>query len=187
MGRDLQDVLGRFHRVLVREVLSRSPGTLTRPLTVGDIYYDLVPFETRQGELGVGSVLDYERALLQLLSGQGGYVELEYIADRQKIQRHVDSFNPGLGLVREFLSSGVRVSPIAEETPTFEEVGEGLRHFEDCPSCAQPVPQRAKVRSCVFCGTNLQQIPCLSCGEKLLSDWRFCVACGAPVEAGKGH
>ena len=45
MGPDVQDVLGRFHRVLVREVLSRSPGTLTAPLTVGDIYYDLVPFE----------------------------------------------------------------------------------------------------------------------------------------------
>ena len=187
MGPDVQDVLGRFHRVLVREVLSRSPGTLTAPLTVGDIYYDLVPFETRQKELGIESVLDYEHALLQLLAGQGGYVKLEYIADRQRIQRHANSLYPSPGLYREFLSSGIRISPIAEAQPPVEEKEEDLRHFENCPSCSEEIPQRASAKFCAFCGTNLQRVLCPSCGEKLLLEWRFCISCGTRVESEKAH
>ncbi len=117
MMADQQEVLHRFHRVLVREFGSKYSGDLSASLTVADIYYNLVPFRTRHDELGVESMNEYEQALLRLLAGQGGFLEMESIADLQRVQRHVDSRNPDPGVFRDFLPAGVRICSAAEERP----------------------------------------------------------------------
>lgn len=187
MGPAAQDVLDRFHQILAREVYSRSSKNPNDPVMVSDICYDLVPFETRRDELGIMTVFEYERALLQLLSGQGGYAEMEYMGDRQRIQRHLDSRNPDSGLYREFLSSAVRIRPLADEPSSAEDTEENPQHFERCPSCRQNLPPKEIVRFCPQCGTNVQWIPCLSCGERLSLDWHFCVVCGTGVAPAVKH
>ncbi|MFH1764000.1 MAG: hypothetical protein ABIF09_07405, partial [Gemmatimonadota bacterium] len=64
MGLDEQAVLHRFHSLLVREFGSRYPWDLDAPLTVADIKYNLVPFQSRREELGVTTDSDYDRDLL---------------------------------------------------------------------------------------------------------------------------
>jgi hypothetical protein len=186
MMADQQEVLHRIHRVLVREAGSRYPGELSASLTVADIYYELVPFQTRQAELGVQSVIEYEQALLRLLAGQGGFLEMESIADRQRVQRHVDSRNPDPGVFRDFLTAGVRICSAAEEMPLAGDERKDVPHFEDCPSCSEALPQQAGVSFCPFCGSDQRRVLCVSCNEALRFDWQFCIACGTGVEPQSG-
>jgi predicted RNA-binding Zn-ribbon protein involved in translation (DUF1610 family) len=69
------------------------------------------------------------------------------------------------------------------EMPTTKETNEDRPLFDDCPSCDEPLPQQARVRFCPFCGSNVQRNLCPSCGEKLLLEWKFCIACGTQIEA----
>lgn len=64
-----------------------------------------------------------------------------------------------------------------------EEDREDLPPFENCPWCREALPQQARVRFCPFCGSNVQLVPCPSCGEELRLNWRFCIACGTEVES----
>lgn len=186
MGLDGQNVLQRFHSVLVHELGSRAGRNRGMSLTVADIYFDLVPFQSLRRELGIDSVFDYERALLHLLAGQGGFLELEYIGDRHKVQRQLELGNPNPDLFRELLPAGVRIcSPMEEEGLAPIEAKE-LPLFRDCPSCAEALPQKTGMSFCPFCGTDLRRTPCPSCDEKLKLDWRFCIACGTEMEQGSG-
>ena len=50
-----------------------------------------------------------------------------------------------------------------------------------CPDCEKPLPDRASMRFCPHCGTNLLEVPCRACGEVLDRGWNFCIACGQPT------
>jgi hypothetical protein len=183
---DPQDVLNRFNKVLVESVGSRYPQAPDVSITVGDIYYDLVPFQTRQSDLGVESILHYEQALLRILAGEGGLLEMESISHRQELQRHLHTGNRDLGLIRDLLNAGVLVRlPANEETsPGGEE--EDAPGAADCPSCSEAMPHDHRTSFCPFCGDDLRREPCVSCDEKLRLHWRFCIACGGEVEAQSG-
>ena len=183
---DQQEVLSRFHQVLVEQSGSRYSRDLSASITVSDIYYDLVPFQDCRDDLGLESVLDYERALIRLLAGQGGFLQMESLADRQKLQRHVDSGRSDPGLLRDYFSAGVCIRSTGEkESPKVEEE-KNLPHFENCPSCSDSLPQQTGVNFCPFCGTDVRRILCVSCEEKLRLEWRYCTACGTRVEKGGG-
>jgi hypothetical protein len=106
-----QEVVSRLHQLLAQEFGARYPENRSGSLTVSDIYYDLVPFQTCRAELGVDSILEYERALLCLLAGHGGLLEMETLAERQALERKIDYRYPDPGLLRAYLNSGVRISP----------------------------------------------------------------------------
>lgn len=55
--------------------------------------------------------------------------------------------------------------------------------FEACPWCRESLPQRGGVKFCPFCGSNVQLVPCPTCGEELELNWRFCIACGMEVDS----
>jgi hypothetical protein len=106
---DSREVLTRLGEVLIEKIEAKKTNGGNLHLTVQDIYYDLVPFYSYQKELGIECVFDYERALLQLLAGQGGVVELESLAEKQKLEKHVNSFRIDPSVLRDFLTAGVRV------------------------------------------------------------------------------
>ena len=56
-----------------------------------------------------------------------------------------------------------------------------LRSPGPCRWCREELPRRDKLRYCPFCGTDVNLVPCPSCGEELEPDWRFCIACAAEV------
>lgn len=184
---DPQEALSRFHGALTDELASRYPRARETSITVADIYYDLVPFETCRETLGVESVLHYEQALIRLLVGQGGLLELESLSHRHEFQRHLDSRGSDPGLIRQYLNAGVRVSlPVEEEISTAGEET-AVSGFEECPSCSQNLPTNASPNFCPFCGDDLRRVNCSSCEEQLRLHWRFCNACGAEVEPEGGQ
>ena len=275
---DEQEVLGRFHRALVREIQAKRPGQISSPFTVAEIYQNLVPYRTHRDELGVEMNADYEHALLRLLAGEGDFLSIESRTARQEIREELDSPNPNTGLYRDFAAADVRLNPdrldedfmedvfpgvdtavltenesmeaedmeeedveggysdggitegaferleveplganlepleevddpvsgvdsegfpaeVSDESGGFEaEAGvltdtkaeegkDDLPPFENCPWCRETLPQQARVRFCPFCGSNVQRVPCPSCGEELRLNWRFCIACGTEVES----
>jgi hypothetical protein len=52
---------------------------------------------------------------------------------------------------------------------------------ENCRWCREELPKKAALRFCPFCGTDVNLVPCQSCGEELEPSWRFCIACGTHV------
>lgn len=52
-----------------------------------------------------------------------------------------------------------------------------------CQWCSEPLPSRAGVNFCPFCGSDLSLVPCRACGSELEMGWRFCVSCGTGLEA----
>ena len=53
-----------------------------------------------------------------------------------------------------------------------------------CSWCRETLPDREKLNFCPFCGTDVDVVPCPSCGEALEPGWLFCIACGASVTEG---
>jgi len=72
-------------------------------------------------------------------------------------------------------------TPHAHETETTTVSSSAATSDTDssCRWCREDLPRRDNLNFCPFCGTDVSLIPCISCGEALESDWRFCIACGA--------
>lgn len=77
-----------------------------------------------------------------------------------------------------FASSGPLDPEMVEPEPEPEPVSRSDAAPDVCRWCRETLPKRDKLNFCPFCGTDVNLIPCASCGEALEPDWRFCIACG---------
>jgi hypothetical protein len=187
MGLDQQEVLSRFHQILVREFGSRAPWDLSASLTVADIFHNLVPFQSRREELGVHTMPEYEHALLRLLAGHGDFLTVESTTTRRRIRDELESANPDMGIYRDFPAADVRLNPDKVEMPLVPTKVEGFPPSEACAWCKGAMPQEDRVKFCPSCGKAVTLVPCPACGEELDHTWRFCVACGSEGASTKGH
>lgn len=105
----MDDVLRRFHRVLVEEITARRPEYLDGPFTVAEIYQNLVPYGTHRDRIGVEMNGDYEDALLRLLAGEGGYLQLDSEHALRELREELETSNPNTGLYRDFAAVDVRL------------------------------------------------------------------------------
>ncbi len=183
---NLQEVVRRFHQVLVREFGSRPPYDLSAPLMVADIRDSLVPYETCGEDLGVETVSEYEHALLCLLAGQGGYVRVGSQVAARRIQDLAESPDLDTGAYREFLTADVHLNSVGEATKYSDEARDDPTDSKECSSCTEELPQQEGVNFCPWCGDDVRRIPCPSCSRELRLNWNFCVACGEKVRSGKG-
>jgi hypothetical protein len=121
---DEKEVLGRFHRALVREIQAKSPEHISSPFTVAEIYQNLVPYRTHRDEIGVEMNADYEYALLRLLAGEGDFLSIESRTARKEIREELDSPNPNTGLYRDFAAADVRLNPDVLDETLMEEISQ---------------------------------------------------------------
>ncbi len=134
---DDQEVLGRFHGALVREIQAKHPEHISSPFTVAEIYQNLVPYRTHRDEIGVEMNADYEYALLRLLAGEGDYLSIESKTARQEIQEELDSPNPNTGLYRDYAAADVRLNPHMLDEAMLEEISQRVTvpvHTDDVPT-----------------------------------------------------
>lgn len=122
---DEQEVLGRFHRALVREIHARNPEDLNAPFSVAEIYQNLVPYRTHRDEIGVEMNADYEHALLRLLAGEGDFLTLESRTARQELLDELDSPNPNTGLYRDFAAADVQLNSEKLDVEYLDELAQG--------------------------------------------------------------
>lgn len=103
-------VIAQLHRTLVDAMRRSRPGALNRPVTVAEIYQDLLPYRTARAEIGFEMNADYEHALLRLLAGEGDFARIEPREVRDKLRMELDSPNPNVGLFRSYAACDVWVS-----------------------------------------------------------------------------
>lgn len=190
------DLIDRLYGRLV-DVLDREPAGTADGLTIADVYQRLVPYRAVRGELGILELAQYEHALLRLLSGERGYMEVESEEARAELQRELASPNPILGIYRDYAAASVRplgdfpaaapAAPAARPAPApspsrrpdlppadvTEEAPPAGRG--PAPRSGPPVAPPARART---------SHPCRACGEALphAEDLRFCPACGSDQE-----
>jgi hypothetical protein len=197
MYADQNDLLTHFQHRLREEAALRGKKASESSLTVADIYYELLPFETCRKELGVESILDYEHALLRLLADEGGCVEIESLADRQRLQREANGWSPDPGVLRDFFSVGVRISsPIVEGREAEEATGaEEAVQMHETPEKEKNVDMDETLETAGTheIGGTLEMprkgpesphyVNCPSCTETLPQQARvnFCPFCGEDV------
>lgn len=178
------DLLPRLHQRLL-QALERAPQT---PLTVGDLYQQVIPYRTVRTELGVWELAQYEHALLRLLAGEGGHLEVADAEAREELRRELQSPNPILGVYRDYAAVGVHVTGHAQvappPSPPPPPVPAAAPHRtatsqQRCGPCGAPLPEAADLRFCPACGADQTEEPCGGCGAPLRAEWNFCIRCGA--------
>lgn len=70
--------------------------------------------------------------------------------------------------------------PPGNESQEAPKAGEG-DESTTCSWCRETLPSRENLNFCPFCGTDVDVVPCRSCGEALEPGWLFCIACGSGV------
>jgi hypothetical protein len=101
-----------MYRHLVRTIRTSYPKYLTQPFEVGELYQNILPYRLHRRELGVQTNQDYELALMELLSGAGGYLVVDgKMSDVLSAERKAAS--PNTARIRDFASSHVALAPEA--------------------------------------------------------------------------
>jgi hypothetical protein len=111
-------LMDRLYERLTDALRSSRHEPFAAPVTVAEIYQELVPYRTVREDIGFSMNADYEHALLRLLAGEGERLKLEPSTARDVIARELKSSNPNVSIYREYAGCDVWVRPPAGSTPT---------------------------------------------------------------------
>ena len=102
------DVLDHLFRRLV--LAARTSGALERPITLGEVLYELAPYASAKREGGIDSHDDYLHALMRLASGERAVLGAD---DRMQndLRAELNSPNPDFSVLRTYTQSKLTVSP----------------------------------------------------------------------------
>lgn len=103
------DALDRMYRTLVQTIRTNHPQYLTQPFEVAELYQTILPYRHHRRSLGFETNQDYEVTLLELLSGERGYLLVDERM-RDALRREIASPNPDPAAFRLFGSSQVSLA-----------------------------------------------------------------------------
>lgn len=181
------DSVERMFRVLVRTLRATNPALLSSPFSVGEIHQQILPYRHFRRELGLETNQEYELTLMQLLSGAGGFLDVDERL-RDGLGTELASGSPEPSKVRDFADAQVSIRAAA-----LDAIGEEKRTpiaaipvvpGMQCRFCSGALPEGRAVNFCPHCGQNLRVHNCPACGAELEKEWKYCVACGKAVRTG---
>lgn len=112
------DRLEHIHAALAAALrVQRDDEAFAAPVTVAEIYQDLVPYRSVRTQLGFDMNADYEHTLLRLLAGEAGLVRLEPVEARDELRKELGTANPNVGLFRKFAACDVWVAEPGPDAP----------------------------------------------------------------------
>ncbi len=169
------------------------------PFLAAEVYERLVPYRSNRSRLNVATHQDYEMAVLRLLAGERGYVQIEPESVRDAMQREIATINPDPAYFRSFPDAQVMVNGRAAERalkadrayapPIESDEADLLDTTGENPIPAPPGPASAPfVHPARFRVARppdlLSENQCEYCGGvlPLNRDARFCPHCGQPRE-----
>lgn len=132
-------VLDRIFDRLVRTLSAGGPDQFRSPFTVAEIVQSLVPYRTYRNELGVDTLQDYEHAILEMLTGERGWL----VCDPDTvavIRKELASPDPDTALLRRLQTVEVRMGAIRMP------IGAELRAPSARVSDDVPVPEAASMK-----------------------------------------
>ncbi|MBI4420115.1 MAG: zinc ribbon domain-containing protein [Gemmatimonadetes bacterium] len=98
----------RVFRHLVEVISAREPALLQAPIEVADLYQNIIPYRAHRAALRFDTNQDYEMAVLRLLAGERGLVEMESGDVHERLVEELRAPNPNPGKFREY--GGARVT-----------------------------------------------------------------------------
>jgi hypothetical protein len=107
------DLVEKLHGLLAEALHRSRPDPFNAPVTVAEMYQDLVPYRSVRTALGFQMNADYEHTLLRLLAGEGGHARLEPPEAREELSAELETPNPNVGLFRKFAACDVWITPAA--------------------------------------------------------------------------
>jgi hypothetical protein len=121
------------------------------PVTVAEIYQDLVPYRSVRTALGFQMNADYEHTVLRLLAGENELAKLEPDEAREELRSELDTPNPNVGLFRKFaacdvwiLRTELTLGDATESTDKPERVAPPPTHepapLHEAPPLREPAP-----------------------------------------------
>lgn len=122
----IDEMLLRLHAALANAITHSQGRSFATPLTVAELYQDLVPYRDVRGPLGFDMNADYEHTLLRLLSGEAGLARLEPAEAREELRLELESPNPNVGLFRKFAACDVWI-----QAPDPDAAGAGAAAVEE--------------------------------------------------------
>ena len=196
------DELDRLFGLLVTALARET--RVAVPFPASEIYERLVPYRSNRSRLNVATHQDYEMAVLRLLAGERGYVQLEPETVRDAMQREIATINPDPAYFRSFPDAQVMVNgraaervlladrayapPVDDEDDLLDTTGENpippAPQQTAVPETAKPHfvhPERFRVARPP---QVLSENRCEYCGGVLPTnrEARFCPHCGQPQE-----
>jgi hypothetical protein len=119
----MDSVVQRLHVALAEALGRRHSDFETEPVTVAEVYQELVPYRSVRTTVGFEMNADYEHALLRLLSGEDGLVRLEPEEVRDELRRELATPNPDVTLFRRYAACDVWVYRPLAKPGAGEEMG----------------------------------------------------------------
>jgi len=186
------DALERMFHVLVRTVRAKQPAALSAPISVGDLYQQILPFRHYRRELQLETNQEYELLLMELLSGARGYLDVDDRL-RDELSKEIRAKTPATSRVRDFAESQVSINAAAQtKVPELAEPRErrnsGVVRLPEprpnvpaCRYCGGELPEERALNFCPHCGQNLQVLNCPGCGANVEFGWKFCISCGKTI------
>jgi hypothetical protein len=198
------DTLDRMFTVLVRNLRAKQPAALTGSISVADLHQQILPYRHYRRELGIQTNQEYELALMELLSGARGYLDVDERL-RDGLGKELASISPEPARVRDYADAQVSINPqalakipepVSASTSADRQDGVGVDAKGDvreyapppgviraatgstCRYCGGDLPTTRALNYCPHCGQNLQVLNCPACGADVEAGWKFCVVCG---------
>lgn len=200
----MADELDRLFGLVV-EALARET-RVAIPFPAADVYERLVPYRSNRSRLNVATHQDYEMAVLRLLAGERGYVQLEPDSVREAMQREVAATNPDPAFFRSFPDAQVMVNGRSAERflmaeRAFAPPENDADELSDTTG-ENPVPpplgpnaafrmarpaENPETNQCEYCGGGLpahrEARFCPHCGQPQTGELK-CAACGSELDVG---
>lgn len=199
------DELDRLFGLLVAALARET--RVAVPFPAAEVYERLVPYRANRSHLNVATHQDYEMAVLRLLAGERGYVQIEPENVREAMQREIATINPDPAYFRSFPDAQVMVNGRAAERVLLadrayapkqadedEELSDATGENPVPLQYAAPVAFRAprahdapSSNQCEYCGgvlpANREVRFCPHCGQPKEGDPK-CQGCGAELDVG---
>lgn len=180
---------------LLRRRMSESGHEPGSSIAVAELQRVLLPYHLCRATLELATKAEYDLAILHLLSEEMEIDEAELGA---AVARELESPEPGLGFLRDFAASRVRVprgtngtavEPAPQGPPATAPpgpAGPSARRDASSPcwKCGVDLPNVQGVRFCPSCGADQEAARCRECGEPRRPGWDFCPFCGTRTTGG---
>ncbi|MGH7606639.1 MAG: zinc ribbon domain-containing protein [Gemmatimonadales bacterium] len=200
----MADELDRLFELVVSALARETRVAI--PFPAADVYERLVPYRTNRSRLNVATHQDYEMAVLRLLAGERGYVQLEPDSVREAMEREAAATHPDPAFFRTFPDAQVMVNgraaervlmadrayapPVEDGDELSDTTGENPVPPPFVPNSAFRVARPAEsstAHQCEYCGGVLpaqrEARFCPHCGQPQAGQLK-CPACGSELDVG---
>jgi hypothetical protein len=106
----MDNLVTQLHHALIEALQTRRSFVPDHPVTVAEIYQDLIPYRSVRSALGFALNADYEHTLLQLLAGTDDLARIEPPEVREALVNELASPNPNVGVFHNYAACDVFVA-----------------------------------------------------------------------------